>query len=427
MLFVRIISIANLSAYCAVVAVAIDFTISGTLLTDVGSSYVSEGGSLLAKIHPGSYLAMISGILRCLDQPHGGVGIRRRLERNGFILIFIAGMTFCCLYALVCTGFGGLIALIDSFLPAGMLALALSDMRLELWRRLRYILQILLAINASLAVIEAITQWHLIPIVLSGGQAEAEFRAAALYDHPLTGAAATMIGLFLRPDLGRHPILGTSYLTLMGAALLSFGERTPLALALMAMLACYIGAMQRKILRRSLQWQDFALIVTVSAATLALAAVALISGLGSRVTDHLYWDASAQVRFAQFGILKSLTLSEIIFGCRRADLLALIEPMRLSDGVEVLENFWLVMFATLGAVCFPIFVVSLLSLLWSLWRVSRLEGRIMIVSLMLTASASNSLGRKSTLLAMLVACVASTLVQAKQGSARMRHAAAVPC
>ena len=353
----------SLSTNFAFFAIITDFTIGGTLLSDLGSSYVTEGGSLLAKIHPGSYLAVLSGLLRALEKPQGGWSLRRCFARDRFIVTFVLGIAFCCLYALACTGLGALVVLIDSFLPAGMLALAVMGTRLPTLQRFRLLLQTLLLSNAALAVFEAVMQWHLVPIVLSGGQTAADFRSTALYDHPLTGAAATMVGLFLTPDINRHPFLGRCYLALMVAALLSFSERTPLVLATLSAMFCYMGTVPTKILRRRLRWQDVFYAIFLSAVILALAIGVLSSGIGARLIDHLYWDPSAQVRLTQFEILKSLSASEIIFGCRRADLIALVEPMRLSAGVEVLENFWLVMFVSLGILCFPIFVFSMFSLL----------------------------------------------------------------
>ena len=404
----RMMNCNTLSTNLAFLAIVVDFTVGGTLLSDLGSSYVAEGGSLFAKIHPGSYLAVISGLLRTFDKSQGGWSFRRCFARDRLIVAFVLGIAFCCLYSLVCTGLGALIVLIDSFLPAGMLALAMTGIRPMTLQRLRSLLQTLLLANAALAVFEAMMHWHLIPIVLSGGQTAADFRSTALYDHPLTGAAATMVGLFLTPGINRQPLLGTCYLAVMVAALLSFSERAPLALAVLCAVFCYVARVRTKILLRRLRWQDIVSALFLFTVILTTVTATLLSGLGTRSIEHLYWDSSAQVRLAQFDIMKSLSASEIIFGCKRADLIALIEPLRLATGVEVLENFWLMMFAALGILCFPVFAFSMFSLLRSLWQISRLEGKMMIGTLMVTASASNSFGRKSTLLAMLVACVFAT-------------------
>jgi hypothetical protein len=128
-------------------------------------------------------------------------------------------------------------------------------------------------------------------------------------------------------------------------------------------------------------------------------------GIGTRLSAHLYWDTSAQVRLSQFGILSLLTPRELLFGCGRTELLALIEPLRLSAHVGVIENFWLLALVTLGLIAYPIFVMSFVALIHRLWQLNDAPGKIMIMTFVCVASSSNSLGRKSTLLVALVACV----------------------
>ena len=386
----------------------VEFTVSANLLTDTGSSYVSDGGNILAKVHPGSYLAILSGLCRLAEYLSWRQCPPLLRFGNAPLGVFIGGIVFCCAYALACSGAGGVIALVDTFLPAGMLALALSD---ATWRRLsqlRRLTQTLLIANAVLALGEMVVQGHLVAVSLSGGDTAAEFRPTGLYDHPLTGAAVTMMGVFLRPDLARAPFWSLCYSSLMMAALLAFGERTPLVLAVIALLCCYAGTFAAKMVRGTLRWGDAAPILFASSIC-SLGAVAVAAGgISSRLGAHLYWDASAQVRMYEFGIIPLLTPAEFLFGCRRDDLLALIEKLRLSAGVGALENFWLVMLVTLGLFCFPVFLIALAGLLTWLWRRTDCRGRMMIVTLITAASASNSLGRKSTLLVMLVASVLST-------------------
>jgi hypothetical protein len=403
----RTVSLKVLSWYMAIAAIVAEYTVSANLLTDLGSSYVSDGGLLIEKIHPGSYLAVLAGLLRTAHEAGRHDGMRRWVAKNGPLGVFLSGMVFCSTYALACTGTGGVIALVDSFLPAGMLAMALCDLTAPAVRRLRALIQFLLVLNTIVALAEFFTQAHLVPVSLSGGDATSEFRPAAFYDHPLTGSTATMMGLFLRPNSAEAPFLAAGFVTILIAALLAFGERAPILLAMASMAMCYAGRLGRRMLRRQIGWRDGAPVILAALLAVLATGAASAGGFGSRLGTHLYWDASAQVRMNEFGILQSLTTPELLFGCERSELLALIEPLRLTGGVGALENFWLVMLTTLGALCFPIFVAALLGLLVWLWRLSDCQGRMMIVTLILAASASNSLGRKSTLLISLVACVVS--------------------
>ena len=392
-------------------------TVSGNLLTALGFHYITEGGTLFEKIHPGSILAILAGCLHASTEPRGLAGTRNVLVRHGDIAIFLAGICFCVLYALVFTGVGSLITLIDTFLPAGMIGLALCDTRPKDLRRLRLLIQCLIMTNAGLALMEAISQVHLIPSP-SSAQQDFEFRPMGLYDHPLTGAMATMIGWQLRPDYNHAPAASIVYQTIILAALIAFGERIPVLLGGLLAAWHFGRTMLQQVLSRRVRVGNLAIAMTVTAGGCTVIGITAAAGVGQRLAAHLYWDSSAAVRLSSFKILDSLSTPELVFGARRDTVLALIEPLRLAYRVGVIENFWLIFFVTLGAACFPIFLLSLAFLIRWLWRQSDATGRAMICALLAAASCSNSLGRKSMLLVLLVACVvaAKTAPQFTRGS-----------
>jgi hypothetical protein len=191
----------------------------------------------------------------------------------------------------------------------------------------------------------------------------------------------------------------------MFAALLVFGGRVALFLTLLFMSCWYLSCLGQRVARRRVAPSHVTPVFVMVAAGGAVVFGVIESGLGERLVAHLYWDPSARARLDQFQILASLDRPQFLFGSRRPDTLALIEPLRLEYGVDVLENFWLLMFVSLGALCFPVFAIGILALARGLWRHSDGPGRMMVVALLLAASASNSLGRKSTLLVVLVGCV----------------------
>jgi hypothetical protein len=83
------------------------------------------------------------------------------------------------------------------------------------------------------------------------------------------------------------------------------------------------------------------------------------------------------------------------------------------------------MFISLGVLGFPFFIAGFLALLVSCWRQSNYHGRMMIVLVMLVASTSNSLGRKSPLLVLMVAALSVLSRHAPLGqsdSAKQAHA-----
>ena len=410
----------DLSWYLAVAAVATDFTVSGNLLTWLGSSYISEGGELLQKIHPGSYLAVLSGLSSAAGKMRG-----EEYRRVDWLLAtFLGGIAFCIVYSIFITGTSNVIVYVDTFLPAGMLALTLRYLGQERTLTLRRIAQCLLVLNACIALCELAAQSHLVSIPTDGGNKENEFRPTALYDHALTGSAITMLGLWLAPSA--QGAVRWCYILLLTAALLAFGERAPIAAALIGLTACLLNRYGSRMLAREFRLRHVARPLAVALAiSLVASAAAFYAGATTRLGTHLYWDDSAQIRLSQFGILNSLDIRELLFGCPRADLLALIEPLRLSSRVAVIENFWLFTLVTLGFFCFPVFLFSFITLLKWLWRMSGRNGHVMLVLFVGVASSSNSLGRKSTLLPTLIACVIASNVHTRamrlNGSIQPEH------
>ncbi len=339
--------------------------------------------------------ASVSGNIRCPGA--------RPVDRH--LAVFFGAIIFCMIYAFAATGAGNVVVFIDTFFSAGMLALTLYNIDPERTLKLRRVIQCLLLLNALVALFELEGQSHLVPIPLEASDKENEFRPTGLYDHPLTAATITMLGLWLAPRC--QTLCWWCYVLVLIAALLAFGERTPLVVTLIGLIVYQFKRRSRVILSRDIHAGKLARLMAFVLAVCVIAAAAYASA-GTRLSRHLYWDNSAQVRLSQFGIINSLDSRELLFGCPRAVLLGLIEPLRLTSRVAVIENFWLFNVVTLGLFCFPVFVIAFASLLKSLWLSYGSRGQLMVALFVAVTSSSNSLGRKSTLLVTLVACVVAS-------------------
>ncbi len=399
----------RVAAACAVAAVCAELCISANLLTWAGVPYVTDGGALPLKFHPGTDLLWAATFAAFAGRPARWVeGLDTRL------LVFFAGIGGCILSIILLTGPSNLIVLLDTFLPAGLLAALLSRATPAVLARLRLAMQLLLAANAVLALAERAMQATLVPLYLNDNAYNPlteDFRPTALFDHPLTGALMMMMALTLAPTAKGWRL---AYQALVWAALVAFGGRMALGVTLLTVAA---GAGWRG--WRLLLARDPRATWTLLAAALgaggcaALLAAALAAGLGDRLVAHMYWDQSAQVRLAQWQILGQLDLWQALFGTPREELLRILNRLRLDTGVEVIENFWLLMFVSLGALAFPLFLAGFGALLAWCWQRTGPSGRALLVGALVVASSSNSLGRKSTVLVCLVAttaCIPATRV-----------------
>jgi hypothetical protein len=405
----------------AMLAVATHLILGANLLTLAGNPYVSDGGLLIWKIHPGSYLAYIAAVVSFVPYLMRASTAWEHLCMDPLLIFGMLGLIFCVLYEMVFTGPANPVVLLDTFLPAGMLAFATLDASEANKSRLLRVLQSGFVLNAVIALSECAVRHHLLALDINGRPApdrNLDFRALALYDHPLTGATASALALLMPLD-SKHRILRLAYKVLMGVALIAFGGRIAILVALFTTIYIAGRSIAGSILhhRESAAW----LLVAIVGTALAILISVLISfqiGLGERLRDHLYWDSSAQVRLQQWRLLGWLDASQLLFGCPRPELLSHIHMLDLSFGVGVIENFWLLMFVGSGVLAFPIFLLSCASLALWCWRQSSVNGRVMIIATLAIASTSNSLGRKSPLLVLLVAAVvAESGARSPRGSA----------
>ncbi len=398
----------RLAVSVSMLSICVHLTVSGMLLTLIGDPYISDGGFAALKIHPASYLSLIAGgatLLSVLTRRPPALLVLWTLRE---LVIGFALLLFTIIYEIIFTGIGNPIVLIDTFLPAYTLAFSLSCASTDTLRRLGVLLYCGFALNAAIALVENITRAHLITPMLDGHiayESENEFRSLALYDHPLTGSMVSLIGFIMGFRIHRYFVRLTYQLLLFGA-LIAFGGRVALLTALIIVVwlpgrKAAVSLLQRKTSLVMVLLTS----VFIAAAVLIGGVMAIESGLGVRLRNHFYWDPSAQVRMAQWEILGHLDLEQWLVGCARPDLLRQVNMLFLTYGVEVIENFWLLMFISLGVLGFPFFVAGFVALLVSCWRQSNYHGRMMIVLVMLVASTSNSLGRKSPLLVLMVAAL----------------------
>jgi hypothetical protein len=387
-------------------AILIHLTVSGVMLTLLGDPYIEDGGAIIFKIHPGSYIAYVAGTYMLAGKMTSRRAAWCWLWTNRATMASIVCLCACVVLEALFTGTGNPIVLIDTFLPACFLLIVASNARPNEKTLLRKILLVGFAANALIAFAETIFQTHLLPPLIeykNDFDRDEEFRAMALYDHPLTGAAASVMGLLMATAL-RQAAVRVVYWLLMAAAIICFGGRVALATGVIATVLPHGYALIRALALRQ-RWAPWLLIAnfSISSAMAAAFAIAFLAGFAARLQNHSYWDPSAQVRIAQWHILASLNEREWLFGSSRVDFLAYLHMLDLSLGVPVIECFWLLLFSSLGIIGFPLFVLGVGALLVVCWQRSSARAKAMIAVILIITSTSNSLGRKSSLLLLLVA------------------------
>ena len=110
---------------------------------------------------------------------------------------------FCAFYSIVNVGFSGAAVYVESYLSAGLLAVALEVGTDRQKRTLAWWIIGFTVLSIIISIGEGATQTHLIPLHLAdltasaAGPGTEDFRGAGLFAHPLTAALSTMMATFM--------------------------------------------------------------------------------------------------------------------------------------------------------------------------------------------------------------------------------------
>jgi MFS family permease len=397
----------------ALTAVILEFAISGNTLEVMGIDYSSAGGNPLIKLHPATYLVAAAAFMVVTLVKPAGSGLVRLFRGTPGLALFIVLLLFCAFYSIVNVGFSGAAVYIESYVSAGLLAVALEGGTDRQKRGLAWWIVGFCLLSIVISIGESITQTHLIPLQIGDATPEElaldseDFRGAGLFSHPLTAALTTSMATFMLLRMRMNGLLKAGLFTAFLIGLLSFGGRAALGTTLILVTAGTLAALLRGIVMRDL---SIGFVGTITAAVVILPPLMLIlissTDIGERILTHMYMDESANVRNLQWLVLDHLNLHDVLFGVPPDRLTILKYQIGLGNDTTDIENFWLLMFLNLGAIGFSVFLVALALFLIHLGRTTAHPlGWMLLFASILIDSSSNSLGRKSVDLFFMTACM----------------------
>lgn len=379
-----------------------------SLLAHFGLASSDTGGNVLTKFYPYAYLAILGGGITLFGDRRDG-GLTRLIHDSPGLIWSIVLLVLCTVHSVLSIGISGIGVYVNTYLAAMLLAVAIAGGTPRQCRMLGYTLMAFALVNIVISLLEGATQTHFLPLEPGLQQnydlGIDEFRGQGLYDHPLNGAYATALALFLLLGMKLRGWVAATLFGFLVLGLLSFGGRTALAVSMLVVVLAALGRLAISLVRRRLSLR-FLAAVTTGVLLLPPLFVVVISftDVGARIMSHLYMDNSADVRVIQWRILDLLNLKQTLFGVPAAQVAAMKAQIGLAKPGTDIESFPLLMFLSLGLVGFPFYLISLLLFVLHLGsRTKSSIGWLMMLAAMLICSASNSLGRKVPDLVFLVA------------------------
>jgi hypothetical protein len=394
-------------------ALILEFALSGQALTHLGIGYTSPDGSLLTTLHPATYLVSIATLMVLMQTRPFGSGLFRLWRDTPALALFIL-LVFCCAcYGIADGGFSGAAAYVESYLSAGFLAVALEGGTDRQKRALAWWIVALCGLSIILAVAESATETHLIPLQAGDGSpAElaadpAAFRSAGLFGHPLTAALTTSMATFLVLRMRMNGLLKATLFTAFLIGLLSFGGRTALA-ATSALILLAAGVL----LLRGVVMRNLAMgaVVAGGAAILILPPLLLLvmtgTDIGEHVATYIYPAEITGTGGPQWLVLNHLNLRDILFGVSPMRLDILSYQLNLGHDTTDIDNVWLLTFLNLGAIGFFVLLFALGLFLMHLGRTTAnpLGWMLLVAAVMIDATA-HSPDRESADLFFMAACM----------------------
>lgn len=318
------------------------FTLSGYALESFGIPYVTPGGTILQKLHPATYVFALALLLAVVAHPDPiGYLVSLVMRRLGAIALIVA----CAVIYVFVSRYRPTMSaayLVDAMVSAALVTLVLADAPERTMVRLARLLHIIVASNAALAIVEVSTGWRLFPFGVEGDYMTWDYRATALFGHPLDGALATGIYaviLMTAKDVpGLPERLRLPVILLCMAALPAIGARTSFAIvygvaAVMAGLGFLAFLRGGSVRPRTL----LAVLAAVPAAIVGVAVVFQLGYLDGFLGRFQNDSGSADARFDLYNLFSHYGLTEMLTGYHPPVLQTRVRVEGLEAGVE---NAW---------------------------------------------------------------------------------------
>ncbi|WP_220087635.1 VpsF family polysaccharide biosynthesis protein [Pseudomonas fluorescens] len=386
---------------CLYLCVFFGCTLSSYALENFGISYTSEGGNPLLKIHIYTYILII--LFTSIALKYGVKNLLRPLGRIRYAWLFMSfSVLWLIVYGLYRNGMSGMAYTLDTLLAPLLCMPLAARLSLKQCIGLLKLLSILLLANSCIALIEFFLKQRIWDVEFSSfGNF---FRSTALMGHPLNNA---LILCSLALMLSRYSRFGMAfYLIISGLALFAFGARAATAIFFFTTFITSLWIAKNTRLKNSQGNKiKIALIPLLAIAVFGISSALFINtSIFDRIVSNLFVDASAMTRIDVWSIIDVMSQEEILLGAS-SDL-----AMNFSDviGVGVIENYLIGWVFSFGIVGCGLLIISFLILLFRIFTLSDLYGKISIASFFVASLGNNSLSSKTPALFLIL--IAATLL-----------------
>lgn len=399
-----------LAGVLCLIGVFLHIIFSDALLGMVGFNYSGEDGKFYEKLHPGTLMIYVAFLMLLIGQ---GNPLERLLKIARYQMVPFALLFLCILlfmYMTIRSGASGIAFLLDTHFTPPMCAIIMCYTPASMCKRAVHLFVAFAVLNGLMGIVESIGKFRFFRYdPMLAFMRESTFRASAMRGHPLNNAALSAIAIYIVFALPYSQAVKTILLGVLAVSLIAFGGRASLGVGLAGLMLLSSISMIKYILKRQLTLLQLILLIAVALlgplCLFGALYIAFVSGMGERLVAHAHWDDSAQSRTIAFMVFDYMSTEEIIFGVGAERIIDIAYRMNLSVPLSDIENPWLLMCMYLGAVAFPIWLITTFAFIWWVNKGKPLALQLAMFAYFIIASTSNSFGRKDSTYLMTVTIV----------------------
>lgn len=381
----------------AALALVLMNAIPTTLLTLLKFHYVTTGGAFYEKFHPATYVFVLAFGAVLLRGRGPAAELDRMFAQAPRLLPYCFSIAVVFIQSVILGR--PVTSAVDTFILPILACLVIWSLTVEQRRPLLWTLHALMIVNVLLGYFENLSGHRIVPLAVGDQILTDEWRATALFGHPLHAAGlvgAYTLALMLRPRLCPSLALRALLIVLCVGSLFVFGGRTALVMVVFGIALLGAGAAIR--LLRGGRTRLPLLIAGICGMSLMIAgALALYDAgfLNKMLLRFTADNGSAWARLESVNLLMSLDASELIFGSAAP----YINSLQSLYGIRVgIEDFWIACIAQYGLIATLLLTIGLACFFIEVLRRSHPAAGALVAFLVVIAASSVSFSAKGVML-----------------------------
>lgn len=335
--------------------------------------------SSITKIHPVTYLILFLFLTRAI------YASGRLVKGSNSVLYYLLALISLIIYLFFTDNANAVAFIADALFMPALFYMYAKGMSVQLQGKLLNIALMMITINSVLAIIERALTIDFFPIDIEVSYG-ATFRSTAMLGHPLNNALITLIFILYVLVSDFKPSKKNMYIGLFFLALICFGARGCIAVAVIAIVLLYLAPLFFSRSKYFLRTNKTLAIFIMGFMSIALIYVVSSTTFGERLMNVSFFDSSADVRVQSLNLVDFNALGDFLWAKPQTK----IDFMTSSAGIGTIENFIIVWILKFGFVFTVLLLGSLIYFLVASSAMRNKKIMLLLTFLFLIAALTNN-------------------------------------